>query len=68
MKNAIRDIRERLYGGADLLIDFATLGEYGFEPVDRADECRPEPCSAPARSHGPVRLREAIEHFERVAA
>jgi len=65
MTNAFTTLRERLYDGADLLIDFATLGEYGFEPV--AAECRPEPC-APARTHGPARMREAIERFERAAA
>jgi hypothetical protein len=26
---------ERMADAADLLIDFATLGEYGLEPVDR---------------------------------
>jgi hypothetical protein len=65
MTNAIRALHERLCDGADLLIDFATLGEYGFEPV--AAECRPAPCAA-ARTHRPVRMREAIERFERAAA
>lgn len=27
----------RLAGGIDLMIDFATLGEYGLEPVDAFD-------------------------------
>ena len=63
MTNAIRAIRERLCDGADLLIDFATLGEYGFEPVD----CRVPAC-APAHALGPVRLREAIRRYERAAA
>jgi hypothetical protein len=29
-------ISERLTDTADLVIDFATLGEYGLEPVERA--------------------------------
>jgi hypothetical protein len=29
-------VTERLADAADLLIDFATLGEYGLEPVDRS--------------------------------
>jgi hypothetical protein len=65
MTNAIRAIRERLCDGADLLLDFATLGEYGFEPVEA--ECRVPAC-APAHAHGPVRLREAIRRYERAAA
>jgi len=36
----------RLTDAADLLIDFATLGEYGLEPVGRA----PEPCEADRRA------------------
>lgn len=27
------DIRERLIDAADVVVDFATLGEYGIEPV-----------------------------------
>jgi hypothetical protein len=37
MRRAITDIRERLLDGADLLIDFATLGEYGLEPVPKRE-------------------------------
>jgi hypothetical protein len=41
-----KHISTRLADAADLLIDFATLGEYGFEPVGRAApsceaRCRP---------------------------
>jgi hypothetical protein len=39
----------RLTDAVDLLIDFATLGEYGLEPVGRALE----PCEAAPRSHVP---------------
>ena len=30
----------RLTDAVDLLIDFATLGEYGMEPVERAPSCQ----------------------------
>jgi hypothetical protein len=36
----------RLADAADLLIDFATLGEYGLEPVERPGA----PCGAPERA------------------
>lgn len=59
-------IRERIADGADMIIDFATLGEYGYEPVEpagaagapRTADCRPEPC-APGRSHGAARVGDA---------
>lgn len=37
-----KKLTERLADAADRLIDFATLGEYGLEPVEqpRADICR----------------------------
>jgi hypothetical protein len=40
----------RLSDAVDLLIDFATLGEYGLEPVGRA----PEPCKVDRRSQYPT--------------
>jgi hypothetical protein len=48
-------ITDRLTDAADLLIDFATLGEYGLEPVGRtrqgcADSSRPVRTRAGARS------------------
>jgi hypothetical protein len=36
-----RQISRRLADAADLLIDFATLGEYGLEPVAEPPQCRP---------------------------
>lgn len=44
-------LRERLGDGADLLIDFATLGEYGFETS-------PPPARSAGRSR---RSRTALE-------
>jgi hypothetical protein len=43
---------ERLTDAVDLLIDFATLGEYGLEPVSNpAPDCesRRRPCAPEAR-------------------
>jgi hypothetical protein len=37
MKRDRRSLRDRLAGGIDLMIDFATLGEYGLEPVPAFD-------------------------------
>jgi hypothetical protein len=45
---------ERLTDAVDLLIDFATLGEYGLEPVGgRAARCesRRRPAAPPDRRH-----------------
>jgi hypothetical protein len=47
----------------DLAIDFATLGEYGLEPVDTA----PRPCEGRRRAAAPRRStgawNAAIDHF-----
>jgi hypothetical protein len=54
--------RERLADAADLVIDFATLGEYGLEPV--APPSRP--CEARQRSRASRSTgawSAAIEHF-----
>jgi hypothetical protein len=50
----------RLTDTVDLLIDFATLGEYGLEPVGRtAPSC--EARHRPATPLGPVERRRAAE-------
>lgn len=47
---------ERLTDAADLLIDFATLGEYGLEPVGRTRQgCVDRP--QPARAATPTRAQ-----------
>jgi hypothetical protein len=38
MTRKLIDIRERLLDAADVVVDFATLGEYGLEP-EPALEC-----------------------------
>lgn len=44
-------ITTRLTDAADLLIDFATLGEYGLEPVGRTRQgCADRPASRSASS------------------
>lgn len=52
MFDSSKNISTRLADAADLLIDFATLGEYGFEPVAKPASncearCRP---ASPASS------------------
>jgi hypothetical protein len=42
-------ITARLTDAVDLLIDFATLGEYGLEPVGRTRQGCADPVSAPTR-------------------
>jgi hypothetical protein len=43
-------IRTRLIDTLDLVVDFATLGEYGLEPVERAEvACAGERCELDGR-------------------
>ena len=65
MTRALTTFRERLLDGADLVIDFATLGEYGLEPVEA--ECRREPC-APGRGRDGSQLRDRLDARDRAAA
>jgi hypothetical protein len=58
------DIRERLLDAADLVIDFATLGEYGIEP-EPIRECERRPILASGASH---HLHDRAGVQERVAA
>jgi hypothetical protein len=37
MRSTKRNVIARLVGGIDLVIDFATLGEYGLQPVAAFD-------------------------------
>jgi hypothetical protein len=53
---------ERLTDAVDLLIDFATLGEYGLEPVGRpAPSCESRRRPGTGRSTGS--WAAAIDHF-----
>ena len=52
------NITNRLTDAADLLIDFATLGEYGLQPVGRTRQgCadRPQPTRRPAPTRAQAR-------------
>lgn len=82
MKTKITDVRERLCNGADLVIDFATLGEYGYQapptarPARRSRgsrtslECLPAaPCDAGGRVHdGTTALQRRAARLERFAS
>jgi hypothetical protein len=61
----------RLTDAVDLMIDFATLGEYGLEPVGRTTpscETRhrrptPPPCEGPARRRGDHLFDRVSQHY-----
>jgi hypothetical protein len=56
------DLPDRLADAADLLIDFATLGEYGLEPVDPpAPPCQGRRRTGSLRSTGS--WSSAVERF-----
>lgn len=51
MFDSKQTLTERLTDAADLLIDFATLGEYGLEPAAKpAPSCQSRWRSRPARA------------------
>lgn len=53
MFDSKQTLTERMTDAADLVIDFATLGEYGLEPVDRpAPPCEGRRRSGSLRSTG----------------
>jgi hypothetical protein len=59
MLGSRKDLARRLLGAVDLAIDFATLGEFGLEPVPADGPCRERPgrktgweALATARSRG----------------
>jgi hypothetical protein len=59
MFDSRKNISARLADAADLLIDFATLGEYGLEPVGRAaPSCEARHRQAPTAASRPRRLGE----------
>jgi hypothetical protein len=50
-------ITTRLTDAADLLIDFATLGEYGLEPVGRTRQGCADPAPGTRRPAAPTRAQ-----------
>jgi hypothetical protein len=59
------DMRERLLDAADLVVDFATLGEYGIEP-EPAREC--EVRSPSLASGAPHHLHDRAGAEQQLAA
>jgi len=53
MFDANKKLTRRLADAADLMMDFATLGEYGLEPVDSPD---PAQCTGGRRRRASGRL------------
>jgi hypothetical protein len=60
------DIRERLLDAADLVVDFATLGEYGIEPEPAAMDCEGRPVAL--ASGAPHHLHDRAGVQDRIAA
>jgi hypothetical protein len=65
MTGQLISIRERLLDAADLVVDFATLGEYGIEP-DPALDCERRPSGL--ASGAPHPLHDRAGQPERLAA
>jgi hypothetical protein len=63
MFDSRKEIGDRVVDAVDLVIDFATLGEYGLEPVDPPHR----PCEGRRRAGAPRRSTgawdAAISHF-----
>jgi hypothetical protein len=53
--------RRRLTDAVDLLIDFATLGEYGLEPVGRT---APSSCETRRRTSSSTPVRSSLRRRE----
>jgi hypothetical protein len=68
MFDSKQTLTARLADAVDLMIDFATLGEYGLEPVGstppscetRHRRPAPAPCPGPARRRGDDRLFDRV--------
>jgi hypothetical protein len=65
MKRAISIVREHVLDAADLVVDFATLGEYGVEPAP-VPECERRPSGL--ASGAPHSLHDRAGTPERIAA
>jgi hypothetical protein len=65
MKRAISIVREHILDAADLVVDFATLGEYGIEP-DQPAECERRPSGLPSGARHSLHDRAGVP--ERIAA
>ncbi len=65
MTGMLIDIRERLLDAADVVVDFATLGEYGIEP-EPVRECEGRPSGLASGAAHPLHDRAGTP--ERIAA
>jgi hypothetical protein len=71
MFDSKQTLTTRLTDAVDLMIDFATLGEYGLEPVGRTSpscETRhrrpaPDPCPGPRRHRGDRLFDRVSSHY-----
>ena len=71
MFDSKQTLTARLTDAVDLMIDFATLGEYGLEPVGRtspscetrAHRPAPLPCAGPARPRGDRLFDRVADHY-----
>ena len=71
MFDSKQTLTTRLTDAVDLMIDFATLGEYGLEPVGRtAPGCEtrhrrpaPDPCPVPRRQRGDRLFDRVSRHY-----
>jgi hypothetical protein len=72
MFDSKQTLTARLTDAVDLMIDFATLGEYGLEPVGStppsACETRhrrpaPAPCPGPRRQRGDRLFDRVCDHY-----
>ena len=53
MSHGRNDLGQQVISGVDLMIDFATLGEYGLEPRSAAGPCRERPDRRPRPTRRP---------------
>jgi hypothetical protein len=65
MSGKLIDIRDRLLDAADLVVDFATLGEFGIE-LEPARDCERRPSGL--ASGAPHHLHDRAGVPERIAA
>jgi hypothetical protein len=65
MTGKLIDITERLLDAADLVVDFATLGEFGIEP-ELARDCERRPSGLASGAPHPLHDRAGTP--ERIAA
>lgn len=71
MFDSKQTLMARLSNAVDLIIDFATLGEYGLEPVGstppscetRHRRPAPDPCPGPRRQRGDRLFDRVSRHY-----